>query len=1058
MMTKIRYYILLIIVSLSLLPKISYSDLDKSDILELTSRSDFIINDLKLTDDEWSWLRKHRTLKVAVWLPASPPYEITNGLNDYGGINADYLGIIAQNLNVKIELIRYDNVEDANEAVVQGKADLVVLNREKNPLLVATKQYSEKLPVAVFNSEMSFDELNPKKIAIDNLLSNHFYTNYIAHNYPDAKIVEYTSSRHALEALSFGEIDLYLGNNASVIYFIRQSNLDNLAVKHLENDNEEGFFFSVSEEQKKWATIINKVIDKIPSNVETDIHRRWNGGVLLLMSDFKPNFSSLELSWIKNNKKIRVALPVDNMPINFFDEAGNPHGMVLEILSSLKKLTNIDFVLQSYPNLNAALQSVKKGESDIIAGTTQETIWNSNLLTTRSWFYNSWVLVIKKNKSNYKSYGKLIIVNDQYPKKYVDEKSINNNIIYSNTWSDALNKLNKDEGDAVIIPLVIASAYLENPKYSNLEIITSLDTDPIRFSFGISQDLYPLVNIINKSLYSINPEDIYAITNKKYNSYLKLNPQSSRYFNVNIITFAFILALGLAVLGVYVYKENKKRRNLQLKIDSLENLNKYKDSFIAMLNHEIRTPISTIKGMLELIQEKKGVNDENFALLLNALNASNTLLSLVNNVLDISSIENDRLLFKPERINLMNLVEMTAVNFETILVKKNLSYNIAFDSKLKQYVLADPIRIQQILTNILGNAIKFTQNGSVSFKGLCQWENEQQICVHFIIEDTGEGINEQTQLRLFTPFTQGETTQKKSGNGLGLYLSLMLAKMMQGNITLSSKLGIGTTVTIELILTKIADIADITDIEKISPPIEIDKKYKNRLSILIVDDNPSNLLLLKHQLAHLGHQVISSNNGEEAIYCFENNVIDAILTDCNMPNIDGFQLTKLVREQQENIPVFGMTADSSRRIYEECINSGMNDCLLKPISLVQLTQILSHINPHNSQLVQKIEYQSFSPQNVHPELIRDDLKSQFCDLQISVIDDTLKILSSETDFQSANVRKALHRLKGGVQLLGENSLYMLLNQNNNLPESEIQEKVTLELHRLKLELIQWKNE
>lgn len=1031
---------------------LSASKSTSQNVLELTARSHFIIEDLKLTDDEWSWLRKHKTLRVAIWLPISPPYEITSGLSDYGGINADYLGIIAQNLDIKIELVKFDSKEEANKAVLNGDVDLVVLNSDKKSPLLITEPYSETMPVLVFNSNNDINKISPKKIAVDSsLLSMDFYKKYIASEYPEAEIIESEYIRYTLETLSFGKIDLFLGDKSSAIYFIRQSNLNNLLVKPLNSDDELGFFFAVSPEKEVLVDIINKVLRRIPSSIQVNIHRRWNGGVPLLISDFKPKFSSLELSWMEKKKVLRVALPTDNLPINYFDEHSNPHGMVIDILSALKEQTKMDFLLQPYPTLDSAIQSVITGESDIIAGTSQETIWDSNLLTTSSWLYSSWVIVV--NKNNYHPYKSLIVVKKQYPKKYLEENTINQYIIYSDSWSEALDKLNKGQGNAVLMPLVMASAYIENEKYSNLEIITSLDTEPIRFAFGVSQELYPLINIINKGLYSINPEDIYAITNNQNNNYSYIDTSKGSKLSIDsIISIIIFVIVLLFILGFLTYRVKKHLKALKTDIADLTEKIIRKDAFIVMLSHEIRTPISTIKGILELIDEKKGVNQENNTLFLNSINASNALLSLVNNVLDISGVENDRLLLKPEKLLLINFIELISVNFEPTIAKKNLSYQIELDSKLNQYVLADPTRIQQVLTNVLGNAIKFTHHGGITLKGICPWENEHQICVHLIVEDTGLGIDEETQKTLFHPFSQGDTPQQKLGNGLGLYLSLILAQMMGGNITLSSQLNIGTQMTIELVLTKMKDNIE----EKLAPLVSSEKTVN--LAILIVDDNPSNLLLLKHQLSHLGHNVISFNNAHDAINYLNKNPIDAVITDCYMPNINGFHLAEVIRKTHPNIAIFGMTADPSQQVHDACMKSGMNDCLLKPIELSQLTTLLSNITPISTQNKQWLNYQCFSPENVKSEFSLGSLKIQFCNLQIGVIDDTLKILTSEADFQSPTVHSALHRLVGGIQLLGENSVETLLARQKNHPDDDIAKRLILILEQFKLELLQWRDE
>ncbi|MCS5517537.1 ATP-binding protein [Pseudomonas qingdaonensis] len=257
----------------------------------------------------------------------------------------------------------------------------------------------------------------------------------------------------------------------------------------------------------------------------------------------------------------------------------------------------------------------------------------------------------------------------------------------------------------------------------------------------------------------------------------------------------------------------------------------------------------------------------------------------------------------------------------------------------------DPLRFRQILSNLLGNAIKFTERGGVSVRLQCQpTPCGKQVHMHLAVEDSGIGISQPDQQRLFHPFIQAGSQPARQGTGLGLVISRTLCELMQGSLELHSTPGHGTQVTVSLPL-MLASTASQPE----EPAQEPMAQASQRLNILVVDDYPANLMLLEKQLSVLGHRVTQASDGAGGLQAWQAGRFDAVITDCNMPGMDGHQLAREIRAQeaQANRPpclILGLTANAQADERERCLASGMDDCLFKPIGLGALSRHLSGVD------------------------------------------------------------------------------------------------------------------
>ncbi|WP_323055822.1 transporter substrate-binding domain-containing protein [Pseudomonas sp. DCB_AW] len=370
-----------------------------------------------------------------------------------------------------------------------------------------------------------------------------------------------------------------------------------------------------------------------------------------------------------------------------------------------------------------------------------------------------------------------------------------------------------------------------------------------------------------------------------------------------------------------------------------------KTSFLATMSHEIRTPMNAVIGILELALKRAESQPIDRASIEIAHTSAKSLLELIGDILDIARIESGRLSLSPKRANLRELVESVARVFEGLARQKRLNLILDIDSSINCDVLVDALRFKQILSNLISNAIKFTEEGSIKVSIAGLQVNASLLNVHLSVEDTGVGISLADQQRLFTPFVQAQrNVQQTEGTGLGLVICRSLCEMMGGRVVLTSTLGRGTRVDVEMRLQVLECIATR------HVPGLIPARPRQRLQVLIVDDHRINRQVLHEQLNFLGHDVSEAENGQVAYERWRDQPFDIIITDCHMPVMSGVDLARAIRKAEqarggEASVIIGLTADAQPEEIELCIQAGMNECLIKPLGLDDLDARLLALGP-----------------------------------------------------------------------------------------------------------------
>ncbi|RMI00305.1 MAG: response regulator, partial [Calditrichaeota bacterium] len=432
-------------------------------------------------------------------------------------------------------------------------------------------------------------------------------------------------------------------------------------------------------------------------------------------------------------------------------------------------------------------------------------------------------------------------------------------------------------------------------------------------------------------------------------------------------------------------------RQLHRAIAAAEDASRAKSAFLANMSHELRTPLNGVIGMLELLKHTD-LSEEQQEYLSIAETSAQTLLHIINDILDLSRIEAGKVTLSPERFEFRRWLEESLRPLRASAEQKGLSFVCEVAEGVPEYVVGDPLRLRQILVNLVGNAVKFTQAGSVAVRvsvdeaGKQDVEDARQVALRFVVQDTGVGIPPEKLEHIFDRFEQVDDSLTRSyqGTGLGLAISRHLVEMMGGRIWAESPApptgqppsaeetvplpGPGSAFYFTVLLEAASlpedaengshpvsaapeTAASVAEQAEEHPPPEDrlsrEAPSPSRLRILLAEDNRINQRVAQRMLEKMGHEVIIAANGKEAVELLEKESVDVVLMDVQMPEMDGFTATEIIRQREKetgkHVPIIALTAHAMKGDRERCLEAGMDGYLTKPLKQKALRQALAQL-------------------------------------------------------------------------------------------------------------------
>jgi len=513
---------------------------------------------------------------------------------------------------------------------------------------------------------------------------------------------------------------------------------------------------------------------------------------------------------------------------------------------------------------------------------------------------------------------------------------------------------------------------------------------------------------------------------------------AGRHFELNIIPEKTNGIAKGGFIGIAVDITDHKNHEIELKnnLNIAQETQKMKERFLASMSHEIRTPVHGIMSLTNLLIKTELSNDQ--STYLNAVKKSaDNLLVIINDILDLSKMEAEKMTFESTLFSLNEMIQTTCELFIGKAKEKNLILEHNLDRKIPELIKGDPTRFSQIINNLVNNAIKFTDQGSVTITASVTDSNEQCSMIKFMVIDTGIGIPHDKISNIFEMFTQAgdDITRKFGGTGLGLSIVKKLVELQGGMINADSTFGSGTTFTFSIPF----DLPQSFELAEFKQPEEVKQQSSiENIQILVVEDNDINRLVINKVMKDWNFTIHNAVNGEDAINKIKEQDFDVVLMDIEMPVMNGYECIREIRtnlpDNKKNTPVLAMTAHANKEEKEKCINLGMNDYISKPFEpddLFKKITTLSDQNNKGNNSEQVINDQNISVPSIDHDRttnleyikeLSEDNESFFKDFIKLFMKNTPETLSSlitgVTNSDWEKVRQAAHKMKPSLNYLG----------------------------------------
>jgi len=736
-----------------------------------------------------------------------------------------------------------------------------------------------------------------------------------------------------------GEIDLLL---SGIIY-----NHDSVRV--IATYNSQPYYIVTNPSNKEVLDGLNMALERILDANPNFAAERYAANFPARLVNVQ--FSDRDLEYVKKRKTITVAVPENWYPFYCKETSQKNHvGIMVDVLDKIKDFTGLDFSYVYAKNYSDAVHLVQRGKADILGFFLGDENDAAQLGLALSASYVSANNIIVRNKAcSYPAPGLVgaLVESQRFPSGISAEK-----IRSYPGIKEALAAVNSGEADFIYGLSSKMEQDISRYHFTNLAPVT-LVNDQSAISFALPTPVDPdLLTVLNKAINNLSESERTVIRNRNLES-IGVNEFSlTDFIYANPLQFMFIVMFVLSVLFtalLLAIGARMKATVIQGNLKRAEAANLAKSEFLSRMSHEIRTPMNGIVGMSTIAMQNIDNTDKIKDCLEKVIMSSKHLLALINDVLDMSKIESGKVELRHESFNFRAFLQDFENLYGEQAKSKGISYETILASDLEVQIIGDSLRLNQVLSNLLSNALKFTPaKGMIKLRVSKTGEDQENVYLRFEVIDTGCGIAEENYDKIFESFEQEnvDVTYKYGGTGLGLSIVKRFTGLMGGGIHVTSVQGSGSTFTVDLPFGKIkesgkptrfSDINGRNDLAKDCYAVDYDFKGKR---ILLVEDNELNREIAEELIGVTGASVESAEDGVQAVEMFKESAegyYDLILMDVQMPHMDGYEATRCIRalgrSDAQKVPIFAMTANAFAEDVQKSREAGMNAHISKPLDI-----------------------------------------------------------------------------------------------------------------------------